>query len=73
MTLVFVFVDADTGYPTRAYTDGRINLFSGCQTTLVVEYIPHRTADMPPLDVCDWALIRADDAGTVLASGVITE
>jgi hypothetical protein len=71
-SLTLVSADADAGYPTMEYTNGRITLFSGRQNVLIVEYVPDRTADVPPLDVCDWALILADDAGTVLASGIIT-
>lgn len=71
-SLTLVSDDADAGYPTMEYTDGRIHLFDRHQNALIVEYIPNGTADAPPLDVRDWALILADDAGSVLVSGVIT-
>jgi hypothetical protein len=70
--MTLVSDDAASGYPTREYTDGRINFFSNRQNTLIVEYLPKKMTNAPPLDVCNWALILADDAGAVLASGVIT-
>ena len=74
-SLTLIADDADAGYPATEYTDGRI-IFSVSehQGTIFIEYRPGRdsTTDPPPVTIANWALILADEEGTVLASGVIT-
>lgn len=69
-SMTLIADNADTGYPALEYTEGQI-IYISTEDVHIVEYAPDTTGDPLPVDVRNWALILADDAGTVLVSGVI--
>lgn len=73
-SMMLVADDADRDHPTMEYTDGQITVFPPRprQNTRLVVYTPESMTPLPPVTVQQWTLILTDNAGDVLARGVVS-